>query len=219
MSRSAAAKGASRPRRSSGRGRDPSGIPLVGPRGRSRSPVPAFGARSVLPTWRRSRHPTPIAFMTIQPCAASRWYAATVNRPLTVTAYGSRGSPGRSRIDQRPRHIALAELDAFDTVHEPARVMRGAFRREQNWIGGRLQNPSDARGPAHYQAAETISPACGSFSRRAEPAGARTGCPASRASSRAAAAGCRRRSRRTPGTRTPARSGPRWPPRRARASR
>lgn len=30
-------------------------------------------------------------------------------------------------------------------AHEPARVMPGAFRGEQNWIGGRLQNPSDAR--------------------------------------------------------------------------
>ncbi len=30
-------------------------------------------------------------------------------------------------------------------VHEPPRVMPGAFRREQNWIGGRLLNPSDAR--------------------------------------------------------------------------
>ena len=30
-------------------------------------------------------------------------------------------------------------------AHEHARVMPGAFRREQNWIGGRLLNPSDAR--------------------------------------------------------------------------
>ncbi len=30
-------------------------------------------------------------------------------------------------------------------AHEPARVMPGVFRREQNWIGGRLLNPSDAR--------------------------------------------------------------------------
>jgi Fic family protein len=30
-------------------------------------------------------------------------------------------------------------------AHEPARIMPGAFRREQNWIGGRLLNPSDAR--------------------------------------------------------------------------
>jgi len=30
-------------------------------------------------------------------------------------------------------------------AHEPPRVMPGAFRREQNWIGGRLLNPSDAR--------------------------------------------------------------------------
>jgi Fic/DOC family N-terminal len=28
---------------------------------------------------------------------------------------------------------------------EPARVRPGAFRREQNWIGGRLLSPSDAR--------------------------------------------------------------------------
>jgi Fic family protein len=30
-------------------------------------------------------------------------------------------------------------------AHEHARVMPGAFRRGQTWIGGRLQNPSDAR--------------------------------------------------------------------------
>ncbi len=30
-------------------------------------------------------------------------------------------------------------------AHEPPRVMPGAFRREQNWVGGRLLNPSDAR--------------------------------------------------------------------------
>jgi len=30
-------------------------------------------------------------------------------------------------------------------AHEPPRVMPGAFCREQNWIGGRLLNPSNAR--------------------------------------------------------------------------
>ena len=30
-------------------------------------------------------------------------------------------------------------------AHEPPRVRPGEFRTEQNWIGGRLQNPSDAR--------------------------------------------------------------------------
>ncbi len=30
-------------------------------------------------------------------------------------------------------------------AHEPARLTPGSFRREQNWVGGRLQNPSDAR--------------------------------------------------------------------------
>jgi hypothetical protein len=29
-------------------------------------------------------------------------------------------------------------------AHEPDRVMPGTFRREQNWIGGRPLNPSDA---------------------------------------------------------------------------
>ena len=55
------------------------------------------------------------------------------------------------------RSIALGDAtDALTTTdileihrtlmeHEPARLRPGAFRREQNWIGGRLQNPSDAR--------------------------------------------------------------------------
>src|SRR5262249_873370 len=30
-------------------------------------------------------------------------------------------------------------------AHEPARVKPGEFRREQNWIGGRLDSPADAR--------------------------------------------------------------------------
>ena len=30
-------------------------------------------------------------------------------------------------------------------AHESPRVMPGAFRREQNWVGGRVLNPSDAR--------------------------------------------------------------------------
>lgn len=46
------------------------------------------------------------------------------------------------------RPLALSDiLDIHRTLmaSEPARVMPGEFRREQNWIGGRLDSPIDAR--------------------------------------------------------------------------
>ena len=51
-------------------------------------------------------------------------------------------------IGDEDRKLTVADIL---TIHrtlmatEPARVMPGESRREQNWIGGRLQNPSDAR--------------------------------------------------------------------------
>lgn len=49
--------------------------------------------------------------------------------------------------DGEPELMAADILAIHRTLmaHEPARVSPGAFRGEQNWIGGRLQNPSDAR--------------------------------------------------------------------------
>jgi len=49
--------------------------------------------------------------------------------------------------DGEPELTAADILAIHQTLmaHEPARVLPGAFRGEQNWIGGRLQNPSDAR--------------------------------------------------------------------------
>ena len=51
-------------------------------------------------------------------------------------------------IGDSARDLTAADVLAVHRTlmaHEPARVLPGAFRREQNWIGGRLQNPSDAR--------------------------------------------------------------------------
>jgi len=49
--------------------------------------------------------------------------------------------------DSEPELTAADILAVHRTLmaHEPARVLPGTFRGEQNWIGGRLQNPSDAR--------------------------------------------------------------------------
>jgi Fic family protein len=49
--------------------------------------------------------------------------------------------------DVEPELTAADILAIHRTLmaHEPAPVLPGAFRREQNWIGGRLLNPSDAR--------------------------------------------------------------------------
>lgn len=51
-------------------------------------------------------------------------------------------------IGDGEREFTAADILAIHRTlmaHEPPRVMPGAFRREQNWIGGRLLNPSDAR--------------------------------------------------------------------------
>ncbi|HEY5436026.1 MAG TPA: Fic family protein [Candidatus Limnocylindrales bacterium] len=51
-------------------------------------------------------------------------------------------------IGEEGRKLAVADILTIHRTlmaNEPARVMPGAFRREQNWIGGRLLNPSDAR--------------------------------------------------------------------------
>ena len=51
-------------------------------------------------------------------------------------------------IGKEDRKLAVADILAIHgtlMASEPARVMPGTFRREQNWIGGRLLNPSDAR--------------------------------------------------------------------------
>jgi len=51
-------------------------------------------------------------------------------------------------IGDEDRKLTVADILTIHRTlmaNEPARVMPGAFRREQNWIGGRLQNPSDAR--------------------------------------------------------------------------
>lgn len=51
-------------------------------------------------------------------------------------------------IGDEDRKLAVADILAIHRTlmaNEPARVMPGAFRGEQNWIGGRLLNPSDAR--------------------------------------------------------------------------
>jgi len=51
-------------------------------------------------------------------------------------------------IGDEDRQLAVADILAIHRTlmaNEHARVMPGAFRREQNWIGGRLVNPSDAR--------------------------------------------------------------------------
>ncbi len=51
-------------------------------------------------------------------------------------------------IGDSARDLTAADVLAVHRTlmaHEPARVLPGAFRREQNWIGGRLENPSDAR--------------------------------------------------------------------------
>ena len=51
-------------------------------------------------------------------------------------------------IGDEGRKLAVADILAVHRTlmaNEPARVLPGAFRGEQNWIGGRLQNPSDAR--------------------------------------------------------------------------
>jgi Fic family protein len=51
-------------------------------------------------------------------------------------------------IGDEDRKLTVADILTIHRTlmaNEPARVMPGEFRREQNWIGGRLQNPSDAR--------------------------------------------------------------------------
>lgn len=51
-------------------------------------------------------------------------------------------------IGDEDRELTVADILTIHRTlmaNEPARVMLGAFRREQNWVGGRLQNPSDAR--------------------------------------------------------------------------
>ena len=51
-------------------------------------------------------------------------------------------------LGDEDRKLAVADILTIHRTlmaNEPARVMPGAFRREQNWIGGRLLNPSDAR--------------------------------------------------------------------------
>jgi len=47
--------------------------------------------------------------------------------------------------DRKPTVADILTIHRTLMANEPARVMPGEFRREQNWIGGRLQNPSDAR--------------------------------------------------------------------------
>jgi len=51
-------------------------------------------------------------------------------------------------IAEGERDLTAADILAIHRTlmaHESPRVMPGAFRREQNWVGGRVLNPSDAR--------------------------------------------------------------------------
>jgi Fic family protein len=51
-------------------------------------------------------------------------------------------------IGDRPEPLATDDVLSIHRTlmaHESTRVRPGEFRTEQNWIGGRLQNPSDAR--------------------------------------------------------------------------
>ena len=81
-----------------------------------------------------------LARALIDPRAArgtARAVAANVVAMEQAIAIGD-GEPELTAADILAIHQTL-------TAHEPARVLPGAFRGEQNWIGGRLQNPSDAR--------------------------------------------------------------------------
>ena len=81
-----------------------------------------------------------LARALIDPRAArgtARAVAANVVAMEQAVAIGD-GEPELTAADILAIHRTLMS-------HEPARVLPGTFRGEQNWIGGRLQNPSDAR--------------------------------------------------------------------------
>ena len=81
-----------------------------------------------------------LALALIDPRAArgtARAVAANVVAMEQAIAIGD-GEPDLTAADILTIHQTLM-------AHEPARVLPAAFRGEQNWIGGRLQNPSDAR--------------------------------------------------------------------------
>ena len=81
-----------------------------------------------------------LARALIDPRAArgtARAVAANVVAMEQAIAIGE-GEPEITAADILAIHRTLM-------AQEPARVLPGAFRGEQNWIGGRLLNPSDAR--------------------------------------------------------------------------
>ena len=84
--------------------------------------------------------PRNLARALLEPDAArgtARAVAANVRAMERSIAIGNGAEPLTT--------LDILEVHRTLVAHEPSRIRPGAFRQEQNWIGGRLQNPSDAR--------------------------------------------------------------------------